>query len=117
MDRAAHTVVETPRFLRDADEAGIDENARGRIVDAVAADPLQGDEVRGSGGVRKIRIAGQGRGKSGGYRVMAIHLGESRPVYLLALLRKGDRENFNAAEVAGMKALVANIKQAWRARR
>ena len=60
---------------------------RKAIVDSVAADPRQGVEIRGSGGVRKIRVAGRG---------------------------KGDRANFSAAEIAGFKALTTAIGQFWR---
>ena len=66
MALSLHTVVETLRFLRDAEAAGINSESRQVIVDPIAADPAQGDEVQGSGGVRKVRFAGRGKGKSGG---------------------------------------------------
>jgi hypothetical protein len=112
-----HTVAETPQFLRDAAEAGIADAERQAIVDSIAANPRQGVEIRGSGGVRKIRVAGRGKGKSGGYRVIIAYFGRDIPVYLLALLSKGDRENFSDAEVAGFKSLTTVIVQYWRARR
>ena len=112
-----HTVVETPRFLRDAALAGIDDDGRGAIVDAIATSPAQGDEVQGSGGVRKVRVAGRGKGKSGGYRVMVAFLADDVPAYLLAVVSKGDRANFGKDEVAAMKAVTTAIKQQWRGRR
>jgi hypothetical protein len=111
------TVVETPQFIRDADAAGLSEEARKAIVSSVAADPRQGVEIRSSGGVRKFRVAGRGKGKSGGYRVIAAYFGADIPVYLLALLSKGDRENFTAKEVAGFKALTTIIEKYWREKR
>ena len=39
-------------------------------VDFVAADPEAGDVMQGTGGVRKARLAGRGKGKSGGYRIV-----------------------------------------------
>ena len=111
------TVAETPQFLRDADAAGLSENERKAIVTGVAADPLQGAEIRASGGVRKIRVAGRGKGKSGGYRVIAAYFGPEIPVYLLALLSKGDRENFTDKEIAGFKTLTTIIESYWRERR
>ncbi|MGA7426079.1 MAG: addiction module toxin RelE [Rhodoplanes sp.] len=77
-----------PRFIRDAAAAGVTEDERRRIVELVAADPLLGDEIRGSGGVRKLRIAGRGKGKSGGYRVVTAYFGPDAPVCLVALLSK-----------------------------
>jgi hypothetical protein len=111
-----HTVVETPQFIRDAATAGMSEAERKGVVDLVAASPRQGVEIQGAGGVRKIRVAGRGKGKSGGYRVIAAYFGTGVPVYLLALLSKGDRANFSDAEIAGFKALTTHIAQYWRER-
>lgn len=117
MNAELHTIAETPQFLRDTTAAGVSDEERKTIVDGIAADPRQGVEIRGSGGVRKIRAAGRGKGKSGGYRVIAAYFGPDIPVYLLALLSKGDRENFSDAEVAGFKTLTTAIAQYWRGRR
>jgi hypothetical protein len=64
-----HTVIETAAFLRSADVAGMTDAERALAVDTIAANPLAGDVIVGSGGCRKVRIAGRGKGKSGGYRV------------------------------------------------
>ncbi len=114
MTTPLHTVAETPQFLKDCAANGVSEEERKAIVDSVAAEPRQGVEIRGSGGVRKIRVAGRGKGKSGGYRVMLAYIAPHAPVYLLALLSKCDRENFSAVEIAGFKALTTAIGQYWR---
>lgn len=112
MSDPLHTVVETPSYLADAGKVGMSEAERRTAVDQLAADPSCGDEIRGSGGVRKVRVAGRGKGKSGGYRVMTAFVGDDVPVYMLAVLSKGDRENFTAAEIAQMKAVTTQIKRA-----
>ena len=114
MSDALHTVVETHRFVRDAKAVGLSDEERAGIVDLIAADPTQGVEIRGSGGVRKVRVAGRGKGKSGGYRVVVAFYGTDVPVYLFALLSKGERETFTAAEVAAMKAVSLAIRAAKR---
>jgi hypothetical protein len=106
----------TAQFIRDAQGLGLSEDECRRIVDAIAADPLQGDEIRGSGGVRKVRFAGRGKGKSGGYRVVTAYFGTNAPVYLVALLSKGERANFSATEIAGFKDLTTAIARSWRKR-
>lgn len=111
-----HTVAETATYLRDADRQGLSDEARREIVDSVSLSPNQGDEIRGSGGLRKIRVAGRGKGKSGGYRALIAYLGAELPVYLIALLSKGERANFSAAEIAAFKKLVGEIRQAWQER-
>ena len=73
-------------------------------VDQVAFDPAAGDVVQGSGGYRKVRVAGRGKGKSGGYRVVTLYGGEHMPVFLLWVLSKGSRGNFTDAETAQMRS-------------
>jgi hypothetical protein len=117
MGRALQAVAELPQYLRDAKAAGLSEDERQAIVNAIAADPLQGDEIRGSGGVRKVRFAGRGKGKSGGYRVVTAYFGPDAPVYLVAMLSKGERGNFSAAEVAEFKIFTSEVARFWRKRR
>lgn len=114
MDKPGHTIVETQGFLDDCREAGVSDTARAAIVDAVAQDPRAGDLIQGAGGVLKRRFAGRGKGKSGGFRVMIAYLGKNAPAYILALLSKGDRENYSRAEVNAMKKLVAELKRHWK---
>lgn len=45
---------------------------------------------------------------------MAAFVGDDTPVYLLAVLSKGDREKFSAAEIAQLKKVTTLIKQAAR---
>jgi hypothetical protein len=74
MPSPLQAVAELPQFIRYAEALGLTEDECKRIVETIAARPLQGDEIRGSGGVRKVRFAGRGKGKSGGYRVMTAYL-------------------------------------------
>ncbi|MCJ2140145.1 type II toxin-antitoxin system RelE/ParE family toxin [Methylobacterium sp. E-066] len=115
--RPLHTVAETSGFLADAKAERMPTAIRLALKNELAADPEAGDLIVGSGGVRKLRLAGRGKGKSGGYRVLAAYVGPEAPVYLLAVLNKGDRETFTDAEVANFAKLTASIKASWRARR
>lgn len=38
------------------------------FVDFLASNPEAGNEIPGTGGCRKIRVAGKGKGKRGGYQ-------------------------------------------------
>ena len=112
MDEPLQTVAETDGFIGDCEDAGVDGQQRLAIVKMIARDPKQGDLVKNSGGVRKVRVAGRGKGKSGGYRVMTAYLDVERPVYLLALLSKGDAANFDDDDIAEMKKFMAELKAA-----
>lgn len=58
-------VVEAPSYLEDAERL-LSEAERFAIVDNVAANPLQGVLIKGTGGLRKMRIGIGSRGKRGG---------------------------------------------------
>ncbi len=111
MDEPGHTVAETEGYLADCKAEGVSDDQRAAIVDAVAADPTSGELVAGSGGVFKRRFAGRGKGKSGGWRVMVAFVGADLPAYLLALLGKGTRANFDASEVNEMRKMTAELKK------
>ena len=61
-------VVETAPFIAAAKAAGLSSGEVDRIVDYLAGHPDAGDAIQGTGGARKLRFAGRGKGKSGGYR-------------------------------------------------
>ncbi len=91
-------VIETPTYLRDAEDAGLSEADRDAIVMFLAANPDAGVVIRGTGGARKVRFAGRGKGKSGGYRVITFFSGPEIPVFLLAMLSKGERADLSQNE-------------------
>ena len=78
-----HTVVELKPVTRAADRLGLSGTERSNITSSSAADPMIGDVIQGTGGYRKVRFAGCGKGKSGGYRVVTSFRDRiSQPVWL-----------------------------------
>lgn len=69
-----------------------------------------GDLIKGAGGIRKLRIAKQHSGKSGGYRVFYLDLPQKGVTYLMALLDKRDSENISDHEKAILRAFAKAIK-------
>ena len=63
------TVAEMPEYIRRVTRL-LSQSERGDVIDYVAANPKAGDLIQGTGGVRKLRWARGGRGKSGGVRVI-----------------------------------------------
>ncbi len=88
-----HTVVETPEYLTAAKKAGMTETERQAAVDFLAANPDAGDIIPGTGGCRKVRIAKQGGGKSGGYRIITYYADMETPVFLMTVISKGKQAN------------------------
>jgi hypothetical protein len=110
-----HTVIETQSFLRDARQVGMSEAEREAIVVAVSRNPTEGDLMQGTGGARKVRFAGRGKGKSGGYRVVTFYGADDIPVFLLAVISKGERSNLSKAEQNGLRAELAGLVSDYRA--
>ncbi|MGL5114723.1 MAG: type II toxin-antitoxin system RelE/ParE family toxin [Beijerinckiaceae bacterium] len=110
------TIVETPSFLADAKAAGLSEDERRALADYVATNPEAGDEIAGSGGARKLRLAGRGRGKSGGYRVITFYSGQDIPVFLLNVFSKGERANLSRAEINALRMILGQIVEVYKSR-
>jgi hypothetical protein len=62
-------VVETSVYLADAQKS-LTEQERNAVIDTLAANPLSGVLIKGAGGLRKMRMGMEGRGKRGGGRVI-----------------------------------------------
>lgn len=83
------SVVETPAYLSKATRM-MSEAERAAIVDMIAETPRLGVLVRGTGGLRKMRIPLQGRGKRGGGRVIYWFYTEEYPAVLLWAFAKNE---------------------------
>jgi hypothetical protein len=107
-------VVETPGYLADARSAGLTDEERAHIVALVSCQPTAGDAIVGTGGARKIRVAGRGKGKSGGYRVVTFFGGQDIPVFLLAVFGKGDKVNLTKVERNDLRVELAGLADDYR---
>ena len=108
-----HSVVETVPYLADAERLfSIDEQMA--IVDMIAADPQCGVVVPGTGGVRKVRVAASGRGKSGGARIIYLFGGDDVPTFLLAVFAKNEKSNLSLAECNDLKKSTAALLKNYR---
>ena len=93
-----HAVAQTHAFVRAAAEVGMTEDEVDSLVDFLSAHPTAGVEIPGTGGCRKVRRAGRGKGKSGGYRTITFYSGEHLPVFLITVFSKGERSNLSKSE-------------------
>jgi len=100
-------VVETPSAEKALDRL-LDEDARLALTFRLAVLPEAGDLIRGGGGLRKMRWASSGKGKSGGIRVIHFTVKNER-VYIVAAFAKSDRGNLTQAELKELRALLRSI--------
>ncbi len=106
-----HTVIETDSYLRDAKGAGMSEDERGEAANVISESPLGGAIMAETGGVRKVRLAGRGKGKSGGYRVIWWFGGDDIPVFLLSVFGKGEKDNLSKAECNALRRMTATLRE------
>ena len=109
-----HSVAETSIFTRRADVL-LGEADRAALIDRLAADPTGGDLVRELGGIRKLRFAPLGRGKSGGFRVIYYFASVNRPILALLIYAKNEQANITPQQQKALLALIAAEKADKRA--
>ncbi|RVU03277.1 addiction module toxin RelE [Novosphingobium umbonatum] len=96
------TVVELPEFQRRA-KTIMSDDERIALVNYIAANPEAGVSL--GGGLRKVRIARQGGGKSGGYRTIHVFGGVTMPIFLVTVFAKNEKDNLSKAEQAELISL------------
>jgi hypothetical protein len=106
------TIVETRAFIVRAQAVMTDED-RESLKSMLAADPECGAVMRGTGGVRKVRMALQGRGKSGGARVVYYFRNETMPLFLLTVFAKNERSTLTPAERNQLSVLVRRLVETY----
>ena len=97
------TVVETPVYLVRAERL-MSATDRARIVDLVAAAPTAGAVIKGTGGLRKVRVPLEGRGKRGGGRVIYWFHSAAFPAVLLWIFAKNDAADLTSDQRARLAA-------------
>ena len=110
------TAAETPTFSRQADKL-FSEKERRHLIDYLAEHPLAGDEIPGTGGVRKMRFGASGRGKRGGVRVIYFFGGGGMPIYALLAYSKAGRTDLSPGERRAVAKLADAIKRQERQRK
>ena len=103
------TVCETRDFAKLAAKMWTDAE-REEFVDYIAANPLAGDIIEGTGGVRKVRWSRAGIGKRGGVRVIYYVYDETLPLFLLTLFAKNESDDLSDVGRRTYWTFVAQLK-------
>lgn len=99
------TIVELPEYRKHAEKLFL-ETERADLIAHLAGHPKAGDLIPSTGGVRKLRWARQGMGKSGGSRVIYYYHSDRIPLFLLTAYGKNERANLSRAECNELAKLV-----------
>ena len=93
----------------------LSDDSRREMEAAIVADPAAAPVMPGTGGIRKLRWAGSGRGKRGGIRTIYFHHAGPEAIYMLTAYAKAAREDLSPSEKRALARLVAAIKEAEKA--
>lgn len=97
--------VETPIFTRVIERLVSDEDYRSLQV-ALMLRPEQGLVIRGGGGLRKVRWARPGGGKSGGLRVIYYWAPAEEALYMLYAFAKSEQGDLTVRQTRALGQLV-----------
>ena len=108
------TFVELPLFT-DQITRLVDDAEYIQFQKGLLRQPDQGNVIPQSGGLRKVRMRLAGRGKSGGARVIYLHLPRYDTIVLFYLYTKAQSENLSPDQLRRLRDAAAIIKKEFRA--
>lgn len=114
VERKPFAFTETVIFTEDLFEITDDETLYA-IQNALLANPLLGDVIKGTSGARKGRIGNPKAksGKSGGFRFIYIYLPKNDRFYLLAIYSKREQSDLTPEQAKMLGEVVKEIKRLY----
>lgn len=100
--------IETSIFTRQIVELLSDEEYQDLQADLMEA-PDRGDLIQGGGGIRKVRCAAKGKGKSGGIRVIYYWLRDDGQIFMLLAYPKLEQDDLTDQQTTVLRNLVKDI--------
>ncbi len=74
--------------------------------------PLSGDVIQGTGGLRKLRWSANGKGKKGGIRTIYLYITQKSHIHFLTLYAKNEVSDLTSDEKKILKRIVEELKNA-----
>ena len=98
-------IIETPIFTKLIKELMSDDEYKD-LQEALVSRPDRGSLIKNSGGLRKVRWALEGRGKSGGARVIYYWMTDNDQLYMLLAYPKNVQDNLTDTQLKALKKIV-----------
>ncbi len=102
--------IESPRFHKRWFELGFSEEDLLELQLVLLDNPKIGPVMQETGGLRKVRYAFEGRGKSGSVRVLYVDFENHERILLLNLFTKDEKENLTKAERNQIKKAMKQLE-------
>ena len=91
----------------------LSETEKAELIAYLSVHPGAGVLIKGTGGIRKLRWARSGRGKSGGVRVVYYFHSLGIPLYLLTLFGKNEKDDLSMEEKKFLSRQVRELVKYW----
>ena len=104
------TVTETAWFIKRAEKL-LPSEEKSELIDYIATNPESGDVIAKTGGVRKLRYARKGQGKSGSFRVVYYYYNSENPVFLFDIFGKNEKSNISDNEKNELYKIIQELKK------
>ena len=82
-----------------------------RLQNVLLTDPKAGDVIQGTGGLRKIRIPVENKGKRGGGRVIYVDIELRETIYFINVYAKNEKDDLTDAEKGAFKIFVKILRK------
>ncbi len=107
------TFIEVPMFTKKWHSLGLTDNNLRDLQEELLKDPKAGDAIQGTGGIRKIRIPmeNKGKGKRGGARVIYVDIELKETIYFINVYTKDEKDDLTDDERKAFKAVVKILKE------
>jgi hypothetical protein len=104
------TFYEMKHFTKKWQDLGFTDDELSQLQQVLLKNPKAGDVMKGTGGLRKVRFAFPGSGKSGSVRVCYIDIEGVLEIHLIDVFAKNEKENLSKAERNAIRIVVEQIK-------
>ena len=110
------TFIQTNEFSKRWDELKLSDDDLRKLELLIIQKPHLGKVIRGTGGLRKIRLSLGSKGKSGGARVCYIDFINLDTIYLITIYRKKEKDNLSFGERNQIKKMILELEKSlnWR---
>lgn len=104
------TFIQTSEFVKSWRELGFTDDDLRRLELELLKNPKAGAVMKGTGGLRKMRFAFEGAGKSGSARVCYVDFVIHETIYLITAYPKNKKDNLSKEERNEIKKLIQALE-------
>ena len=101
----------TFEFDKQWKRMGLDDEDQRRLENEILVNPKIGAVIRGTGSLRKMRFAVEGKGKSGSTRILYVDFVVYERVYLIYAYPKGQKDNVSPEEREIFKKIIEQARK------